>query len=120
MLEWKAAMANMPPAIHNGAERRAENLSTHDLERMIDTAFRQAMLLRDAPPEELQSATHEALRAFDQLCEHYGKPPQLTTFDPMTPRTQAPKTAHVLIPGAARTHYHGSSQPADGRTPCAM
>lgn len=90
VLEWKAAMENMPPAIHDGAERRPGNLSTHDLERMIDTAFRQAMLLRDAPPEELRSVTHEALRAFDQLRERYGEPPQTTMLDPMTPRTHAP------------------------------
>lgn len=104
MLEWKAAMANMPPAIHDGAERRSGNLSTHDLERMIDIAFRQAMLLRDAPPEELRSATHTALRSFDQLRERYGEPPQSAMLGTMMPRT----------------HYHGSRQPADGRTPCAM
>lgn len=74
VLEWKAAMENKPPAIHDGAERQPDNLSVHDLERMIDIAFHQAMNLRDATPEQLDRAIREGVRTFDQLRERYGEP----------------------------------------------
>lgn len=83
VLEWKAAMANMPPAIHDGAERRAENLSTHDLERMIDTAFRQAMRMRDADPDDLRGIILDGIRAFDRMRDRYGVPPSIIDVAPI-------------------------------------
>lgn len=37
--EWRAAMENRPPFLDDGRERHLENLSTHDMERLVSEAF---------------------------------------------------------------------------------
>ena len=44
--EWRASMENRPPFLADGLERRPANLSTHDMERLIDEAFHVAVNVR--------------------------------------------------------------------------
>ncbi|ATU20619.1 relaxase [Bifidobacterium choerinum] len=83
VLEWKAAMENRPPAIEDGAEKHPANLSVHDLQTMIDTAFRQAMRMRDADPDELRGIILDGIRAFDRMRDRYGAPPSIIDGAPI-------------------------------------
>lgn len=74
VLEWKAAMENRAPAIGDGAERRTENLTTQDLARIVDVAFKQVMLVRSAAPAEMRGVIRAAIREFDDLRAMYGEP----------------------------------------------
>lgn len=72
--EWRASMENRPPFLADGLERRPANLSTHDMERLIDEAFHVAVKVRrgEGDPEAYDEALREGLRVFDRLSERYG------------------------------------------------
>lgn len=70
--EWRAAMENRPPFLDDGNERRAENLTTHDMERLIDQAFAVATSLENTDGDDYAKAMREGLRTFDRLREQYG------------------------------------------------
>ena len=72
--EWRASMENRPPLVTDGMERGAANLSTHDMERLIDEAFHVALSVRRAgeDPDAYDRALREGLRVFDRLSERYG------------------------------------------------
>lgn len=70
--EWKAVMQNKPPAITNGAEKQFENLSTHDLSRLIDIAFCAVQNLSQASDDEYKTVLTTALRDFDIMRSRYG------------------------------------------------
>lgn len=72
--EWRASMENRPPFLADGLERRPANLSTHDMERLIDEAFHVAVDVRrgEGDPEAYDEALREGLRVFDRLSERYG------------------------------------------------
>lgn len=72
--EWRASMENRRPFLSDGMERQAANLSTHDMERLIDEAFHVAVGIRRAggDPEAYDEAVRDGLRVFDRLSERYG------------------------------------------------
>lgn len=70
--EWRAAMENRPPFLDDGNERRAENLTTHDMERLIDQAFAVAVSMENTDGDDYAKAMREGLRTFDRLREQYG------------------------------------------------
>ncbi|MFR4785336.1 MAG: relaxase/mobilization nuclease domain-containing protein [Bifidobacterium adolescentis] len=72
--EWRASMENRPPFLADGLERRPADLSTHDMERLIDEAFHVAVNVRrgEDEPEAYDEALREGLRVFDRLSERYG------------------------------------------------
>lgn len=72
--EWRASMENRPPFLADGMERKTANLSTHDMERLIDEAFHVAMDMRRAggDPDAYDKAVRDGLRVFDRLSERYG------------------------------------------------
>ena len=71
--EWRAAMENRPPFLDGGRERHPENLSTHDMERLVSEAFAIAANLNSAADDdEYRAAMSEGLHTFDMLRERYG------------------------------------------------
>ena len=71
--EWRAAMENRPPFLDDGRERHPENLSTHDMERLVSEAFAIATSLNNAADgDEYRAAMREGLHTFDMLRERYG------------------------------------------------
>ena len=69
--EWRAAMENRPPFLER--ERHPENLSTHDMERLVSEAFAIATSLNNAADgDEYRAAMREGLHTFDMLRERYG------------------------------------------------
>ena len=71
--EWRAAMENRPPFLDDGRERHPENLSTHDMERLVSEAFAIAANLNSAADDdEYRAAMREGLHTFDMLRERYG------------------------------------------------
>ena len=71
--EWRAAMENRPPFLDDGRERHPENLSTHDMERLVSEAFAIAANLNSAADDdEYRAAMSEGLHTFDMLRERYG------------------------------------------------
>ena len=71
--EWRAAMENRPPRLDDGRERHLENLSTHDMERLVSEAFGVATSLSNAADGEAhRTAMREGLHTFDMLRERYG------------------------------------------------
>ncbi|MCI1644389.1 MAG: relaxase [Bifidobacterium crudilactis] len=71
--EWRAAMENRAPVMRNGAEKQAANLTTRDMERLIDQAFHIANSL-DASNSEYGAALREGLKTFDRMRGQYGLP----------------------------------------------
>ena len=60
--EWRAAMENRPPFLDDGRERHLENLSTHDMERLVSEAFCIAASLNNAAhDDEYRAAMREGL-----------------------------------------------------------
>ena len=75
--EWRAAMENRPPFLDDGRERHLENLSTHDMERLVSEAFCiAASLNKAADDDEYRAAMREGLHTFDMLRERYGIAPE--------------------------------------------
>ena len=75
--EWRAAMENRPPFLDDGRERHLENLSTHDMERLVSEAFCIAASLNSAADgDEYRAAMREGLHTFDMLRERYGIAPE--------------------------------------------
>ena len=75
--EWRAAMENRPPFLDDGRERHPENLSTHDMERLVSEAFCIAASLNSAADgDEYRAAMREGLHTFDMLRERYGIAPE--------------------------------------------
>ena len=75
--EWRAAMENRPPFLDDGRERHLENLSTHDMERLVSEAFGIAASLNSAADgDEYRAAMREGLHTFDMLRERYGIAPE--------------------------------------------
>ena len=75
--EWRAAMENRPPFLDDGRERHPENLSTHDMERLVSEAFCIAANLNSAADDdEYRAAMREGLHTFDMLRERYGIAPE--------------------------------------------
>jgi hypothetical protein len=75
--EWRAAMENRPPFLDDGRERHPENLSTHDMERLVSEAFCIAASLNNAADDdEYRAAMREGLHTFDMLRERYGIAPE--------------------------------------------
>lgn len=75
--EWRAAMENRPPFLDDGRERHLENLSTHDMERLVSEAFCIAASLNNAADDdEYRAAMREGLHTFDMLRERYGIAPE--------------------------------------------
>ena len=72
--EWRASMENRPPFLSDGMERQITNLSTYDMEKLINEAFHIAINVRRANenPDDYDQALCEGLRVFDRLFERYG------------------------------------------------
>jgi hypothetical protein len=69
--EWRAAMENRMPAFRDGREKR--ELSTMDMNRLIDESFKIAIGLRDSTDRgEYESALRDGLHTFDRLRFDYG------------------------------------------------
>ena len=70
-------MENRPPFLDDGRERNPENLSTHDMERLVSEAFGIAASLNNAADgDEYRAAMREGLHTFDMLRERYGIAPE--------------------------------------------
>mgnify|MGYP001197041840 FL=1 len=68
---------NRPPFLDDGRERHLENLSTHDMERLVSEAFCIAASLNNAADDdEYRAAMREGLHTFDMLRERYGIAPE--------------------------------------------
>lgn len=66
-----------PPFLDDGRERHLENLSTHDMERLVSEAFCIAASLNNAADDdEYRAAMREGLHTFDMLRERYGIAPE--------------------------------------------
>ena len=60
-------------SLDDGRERNPENLSTHDMERLVSEAFGIATSLNNAADgDEYRAAMREGLHTFDMLRERYG------------------------------------------------
>ena len=93
--EWRAAMENRPPFLDDGRERHPENLSTHDMERLVSEAFAIAANLNSAADDdEYRAAMREGLHAFDMLRERYGLT-QDGLWITATDMDESPIPAHV-------------------------
>jgi hypothetical protein len=69
--EWRAAMENRMPAFRDGREKH--ELSTMDMNRLIDESFKIAIGLRDSSDcREYESALRDGLLTFDRLRFDYG------------------------------------------------
>ena len=69
-LEWQASMNHHRPVMRQGAEKQADNLTVHDMCRIIDQAFtilEEAQFNLDDP-----HTVNQAVRRFDQLYNSYG------------------------------------------------
>ena len=93
--EWRAAMENRPPFLDDGRERHLENLSTHDMERLVSEAFCIAASLNNAADDdEYRAAMREGLHTFDMLRERYGLT-QDGLWITATEMNESPMPAHV-------------------------
>lgn len=93
--EWRAAMENRPPFLDDGRERHPENLSTHDMERLVSEAFCIAANLNSAADDdEYRAAMREGLHTFDMLRERYGLT-QDGLWITATDMNESPIPAHV-------------------------
>ena len=93
--EWRAAMENRPPFLDDGRERHPENLSTHDMERLVSEAFAIAANLNSAADDdEYRAAMREGLHTFDMLRERYGLT-QDGLWITATEMNESPMPAHV-------------------------
>ena len=93
--EWRAAMENRPPFLDDGRERHPENLSTHDMERLVSEAFAIAANLNSAADDdEYRAAMREGLHTFDMLRERYGLT-QDGLWITATDMDESPIPAHV-------------------------
>ena len=93
--EWRAAMENRPPFLDDGRERHPENLSTHDMERLVSEAFCIAASLNNAADgDEYRAAMREGLHTFDMLRERYGLT-QDGLWIAATDMNESPIPAHV-------------------------
>ena len=93
--EWRAAMENRPPFLDDGRERHLENLSTHDMERLVSEAFCIAASLNNAADDdEYRAAMREGLHTFDMLRERYGLT-QDGLWITATDMNESPIPAHV-------------------------
>ena len=93
--EWRAAMENRPPFLDDGRERHPENLSTHDMERLVSEAFAIAANLNSAADDdEYRAAMREGLHTFDMLRERYGLT-QDSLWITATDMDESPIPAHV-------------------------
>ena len=93
--EWRAAMENRPPFLDDGRERHPENLSTHDMERLVSEAFAIAANLNSAADDdEYRAAMREGLHTFDMLRERYGLT-QDGLWITATDMNESPIPAHV-------------------------
>lgn len=69
--EWRAAMENRMPAFRDGREK--PELSTMDMNRLIDESFKVAVGLRGSTDHgEYESALRDGLHTFDRLRFDYG------------------------------------------------
>lgn len=69
-LEWQASMNHHRPVMRQGAEKQADNLTVHDMCRIIDQAF---TILQDTRFNlDDPHAVNQAVRRFDQLYNSYG------------------------------------------------
>ena len=93
--EWRAAMENRPPFLDDGRERHPENLSTHDMERLVSEVFVIAANLNSAADDdEYRAAMREGLHTFDMLRERYGLT-QDGLWITATDMDESPIPAHV-------------------------
>ena len=93
--EWRAAMENRPPFLDDGREGHPENLSTHDMERLVSEAFCIAANLNSAADDdEYRAAMREGLHTFDMLRERYGLT-QDGLWITATDMNESPIPAHV-------------------------
>ena len=72
VMEWRAAMENRRPAMHQGRERRLDALTTHDMSVLVDKAWRIARSIDTADREERDRALIAGLREFDRILDRYG------------------------------------------------
>lgn len=72
VMEWRAAMENRRPAMHQGRERRLDALTTHDMSVLVDKAWRIARSIDTADREERDRAIIAGLREFDRILDRYG------------------------------------------------
>lgn len=69
-LEWQASMNHHRPVMRQGAEKQADNLTVHDMCRIIDQAF---TILQDTRFNlDNPHAVNQAVRRFDRLYNSYG------------------------------------------------
>lgn len=72
VLEWRAAMENRRPAMHQGRERHLDALTTHDMSVLVDKAWRIARSIDTADGQERDRAIIAGLREFDRILDRYG------------------------------------------------
>jgi hypothetical protein len=98
--EWRAAMENRMPAFKDGREKR--ELSTMDMNRLIDESFKIAIGLRDSTDRgEYESALRDGLHTFDRLRFDYGldrTPAPQWAVQTVSPDTDELET-NVIMPG---------------------
>ena len=70
--EWRAAMENRRPAMHQGRERRLDTLTTHDMSVLVDKAWRIARSIDTTDGQERDRAIIAGLREFDRILDRYG------------------------------------------------
>ncbi|WP_236630839.1 relaxase/mobilization nuclease domain-containing protein [Bifidobacterium aemilianum] len=89
--EWQSAMNNRPTAMRQGAERHIENLSAHDMSRLIDEAFRIQTSIDYAGGADRDQAMRQGLQTFHRLRRDYGLDginPQLQMTEQWNPTQQ--------------------------------
>lgn len=72
VMEWRAAMENRRPVMHQGRERRLDALTTHDMSVLVDKAWRIARSIDDADEAGRSRAVIEGLLEFDRILDRYG------------------------------------------------
>lgn len=70
--EWRAAMENRRPAMHQGRERRLDALTTHDMSMLVDKAWRIARSIDTTDGQERDRAIIAGLHEFDRILDRYG------------------------------------------------
>lgn len=72
VMEWKAAMENRRPAMHDGRERHLDALTTHDMSTLIGQAFHTMRAMDVTDTEQCRQTARESIRQFERLLDRYG------------------------------------------------
>lgn len=87
VMEWKAAMENRRPVMHDGRERHLDALTTHDMSTLINQVFQTMQAMDATDTEQDRQTARESIRQFERLLDRYGinsQDEQLMTLEQLT------------------------------------